>query len=105
MVPALSARISLPQVRQGALACPLPESLPVFPSMIQVPPDTRAQSAGQFVELSVASHTPLPHTGGGGAQSAGQLAELSVASHTPLPHTGDGAVPVGLSTGPVPVGT
>ena len=46
--------------------------------------------------------------GGGGPQSAGQVAELSVASHTPLPHTGGGGggeVPCRvLCAGPRPVG-
>src|SRR5262245_10939784 len=105
MVPALSAMMSLPQVRHGALARPLPASLPVLPSMIHVVPAPDAQSAGQLVALSPPLHVPSPHTDSGGPQSAGQLAALSLPLHAPSPHTGGGGVPVGLSAGPVPVGT
>src|SRR5262245_53084229 len=90
MVPALSARMSLPQVRHGALMRPLFASLPVLPSMIQVVPGPDAQSAGQLAALSVPLHAPSPHAGGGGPQSAGQLAALSVPLHAPSPHTGGG---------------
>src|SRR5262245_28018355 len=105
MVPALSAMMSLPQVRHGALVRPPPASFPILPSMIPVVPGPDAQSAGQLVTLSVPLHAPSPHTGGGGPQSAGQLAALSLPLHAPSPHTGGGGVPVGLSTGPVAVGT
>src|SRR5262245_38131558 len=105
MVPALSAMMSLPQVRHGALVRPLPASFPVLPSMIQVAPGPVAQSAGQVAALSLPLHAPSPHTGGGGPQSAGQVAVLSLPLQVPSPHTGTGVVPVGLSAGPVPVGT